>query len=270
MKNTIVLYFFAFLFLFASCEENKPLIPPLGGQATGERKVLIEEFTGVRCVNCPQGSEEIENLRTIYGENLITVGIHSGSFSSPYPESTIDFRTDAGDALIDFLGVPLGYPSAVINRTLPEGKTRLQTSQSTWAGLVQQELDKPNRLNISIDKNFNTTDNQLFINISLLPLENINEELRLSVMLAENNIVNTQLTPEGKNDDYVHRHNLRAMITNFTGDQITEALNTGVVVERTFTFTIPDSWQTEEVSIIAFVHQSGDIKEVLQVEEVKI
>jgi len=45
---------------------------------TGEvlRHVLVEEFTGVQCVNCPQGSQLIENLINTHGERLIAVSIH--------------------------------------------------------------------------------------------------------------------------------------------------------------------------------------------------
>lgn len=264
---------FTILVLFlTACEENKPIIPPLGEVEiqAAERKVLVEEFTGVRCVNCPQGSEEVENLLAIYGDNLIAVGIHAGSFSRPYNDSNMDFRTEAGDQIINFLGVPLGYPSAVINRTDEDGNGRLQTGQSTWAGLIQQELNKATNINLTIGNSFQTTNNQLITNISITPTEDINDDLRLSVMLVETDIVDRQLTPDGEKDDYIHRHNLRHMLTNATGDAITESLTKGNTIEENFTFTIPDDWKTEDVSVVAFVHRSGDTKEVLQVEELKI
>ncbi|MFK7934168.1 MAG: Omp28 family outer membrane lipoprotein [Saprospiraceae bacterium] len=277
----LIIFLFSLLFLTA-CEENKPVIPPLLDvemeieEEESEdlvRKVLIEEFTGVRCVNCPQGSEEVENLRAIHGDNLIAVGIHAGSFSQPYDESTIDFQTEAGDAIINFLGVPLGYPSAVISRTVPEGRTRLQTGQSSWAGLIQQELEKETVIDLKIENNFQVADNELVTTIEIIPTEDINEDLRLSVMVVETDIENTQLTPAGKQDDYLHRHNLRAMLTNSTGDALSEKLLKDTPVERTYNFTIPTAdvpWKPEDVSIIAFVHSGGATKEVLQVEEVKI
>ena len=46
------------------------------------RAVLIEDFTGQRCVNCPNAVAEIERLQEAYGEeNVIAVGIHSGPLS---------------------------------------------------------------------------------------------------------------------------------------------------------------------------------------------
>lgn len=48
--------------------------------ADAARKVLIEDFTGQKCVNCPKATDEIHVLQETYGEdNIIAVGIHSAS-----------------------------------------------------------------------------------------------------------------------------------------------------------------------------------------------
>jgi len=70
-----------FAFLFVGCTENKPIIPCLSCETTTNpvnpetvvKKVLMEEFTGVRCVNCPQAKLEIDNLQSenLFGENFI-------------------------------------------------------------------------------------------------------------------------------------------------------------------------------------------------------
>ncbi|MEL7020092.1 MAG: Omp28-related outer membrane protein [Bacteroidota bacterium] len=266
------------LVFFCACQENKPVIPPLADVEmetetevettdTLVRKVLIEEFTGVRCVNCPQGSAEVENLLAIHGTRLVAVGIHAGSFSQPYPESTIDFRTTAGDEIIDFLGVPLGYPSAVINRSLPDGRTRLQTGQSSWAGLIQQELDKEALLALAVVLDFDSSTRRGTADVELTATIDIDTDLRISVMVVETNIPNTQLTPSGKQDDYIHRHNLRTMLTNATGNALDMPLLSNVATTQAFNFTIPSSWKAEDISIVTFVHRNGELKEVLQVEE---
>ena len=43
------------------------------------RAVLIEDYTGQYCVNCPRATEEIERLVKEYGDStVIAVAIHSG------------------------------------------------------------------------------------------------------------------------------------------------------------------------------------------------
>ena len=59
--------------------------------ADAARKVLIEDFTGQRCPNCPKATDEIHHLQETYGEdNIIAVGIHSGCllYTSPSPRDT--------------------------------------------------------------------------------------------------------------------------------------------------------------------------------------
>ena len=44
--------------------------------AAVERSVLIEDFTGQRCVNCPNAADEIAKLHEQYGDAIIAVSIH--------------------------------------------------------------------------------------------------------------------------------------------------------------------------------------------------
>lgn len=145
-----IIYFLLFFFLLFSCTENKPVIPCLSCDSSSvnvvptntTKKVLMEEFTGVRCVNCPQAQAEIKNLQTegIFGEDLIVVSYHAGFFSEPYSDSQKDFRTPAGTEILNFLETPIGYPSGVVNRKQFEGERSLQLIQfATWEDL----WDKP-------------------------------------------------------------------------------------------------------------------------------
>ena len=83
MKKIYFLSLLAAALLLISCDEvssSKRLIyvePPEVGRA-----VLIEDYTGQYCVNCPKASQEIERLLEQYGDTtVIAVAIHSGPFS---------------------------------------------------------------------------------------------------------------------------------------------------------------------------------------------
>ena len=46
-----------------------------------KKHVLIEDFTGQRCVNCPKATNLIHSLQQQFGEdNVIAVGIYGGDF----------------------------------------------------------------------------------------------------------------------------------------------------------------------------------------------
>ena len=44
-----------------------------------KRRVLLEDFTGQRCVNCPKASDEIKALQEQYGEDRLKTVLSFGS-----------------------------------------------------------------------------------------------------------------------------------------------------------------------------------------------
>ena len=253
------------IIIVVACTEIGPVIPALGPPDLGNRKVLIEEFTGVQCVNCPQGSAEIENLIGLYGAQLIAVSIHAGFFSDPYSDSRFDLRTEEGEALEGFLGEPLGYPSAVINRKKQLGRAILQLGQASWASAVAESVQEEQLLSLNLELDYDEGARDLDLKVALLALENISDPLSLSIMITENDIVDQQLTPGGKNSDYVHKHVLRDMLTDFKG-QALGVLDKGQLIEKNYDYSLLQEWKAEDCKMVVFV-SFRDSKEVLEVEE---
>jgi hypothetical protein len=272
MKQVIIPFLLLLLCLTA-CEEIPPVINPTGdGDPVfntpvdeQKRQVLVEEFSGVKCVNCPAGSDAIQVLAGIYGEQLVAVSIHAGFFSTPYPENRYDFQTQNGYALLDYLGQPLGFPTAVINRRQFAGQDALQLNQREWAGAVAAELETPPKVKIDIQNTFDAGDRLLQVAVDLYLQERINEEdVRLSVLVMEDNIQDFQLTPAGKVGNYNHRHVFREMLTDFRGLQLTEPLLPGEKISKSFQMILPAEWVVENCTVVAFVNLNGERKEVLQ------
>ncbi len=47
-----------------------------------KRAVLVEEFTGQKCINCPEAHEELTKIQKEYGEdNVISVCIHASALA---------------------------------------------------------------------------------------------------------------------------------------------------------------------------------------------
>ena len=257
------------IFLAAlSCEEIPPIITPISPTEATEttRQVLIEEFTGVRCVNCPAGSQAIEDLINIYGDRLVVVSIHSGSFANPYPDSQIDFRMPDGEALLNFIGKPLGYPTASINRKIFTGERDLQLEgRNSWAGFVAQELETEAKVRMDLQTNLNPDSRSLTIDITTTIEEEIEaENLRITALIIENNVQDTQLTPDGIQNDYTHQHVLRQVLTNSNGNLITEDFSVGSSFTLTLSEELGSEIDLEEAKVIAFISLSDESKEVLQ------
>jgi thiol-disulfide isomerase/thioredoxin len=261
--------FFTFLGL-AACQEIPPTVPPLG-----DRKVLVEEFTGVRCVNCPAGAAELENLKATYGDRLVIISVHAGDFALPYTNSQFDFRTPEGDALEKLLGAPIGYPTAVVNRKKFAGEERLQVLRSTWAGRVAQETTQPSTMSLVFVKKYNASTRQFDLEVRLALAENFkeNEDLRLNVVVTESGVRDLQQAPSGIISDYNHKYILRKALSRPEGDPLTQqVLKSGAVISSKFSVKLPENWKAENCQIVAFVTRNGNNNDfsVLQVGETKL
>jgi hypothetical protein len=267
---------FLLLAFGAACTEIGPTIVPLEDSGTPSapivQRVFVEEFSGVRCVNCPAGSAEIAQLEARYPGRLVVTSIHAGFFSNPYAENRYDFRTPEGNNLLNLLGQPLGYPSAVINRRKFEGEADLQLSRAQWAGFIAEELGKTPQLDLQMVVNYDSSRRELRADVDVLRLvPGLNTEgLRLSVFMTESNIADVQLGPDGKNPEYPHQHVLRRALTPYDGSPIGEDLNSRSPVRRSYTLLLPSNWNASNCRIIAVAHRSGSSWDVLQAIEKRL
>lgn len=276
IRNIFILIFICAM--CCGCNEMSPEIPCLscedngGGGGPDEviKKVLIEEFTGVQCVNCPQGAEEIENLISIHGDKLIAISIHAGFFSTPYPENLYDFRTSDGDNLESYLGPVSAFPAGVVDRFVFSGEQNEITGQAAWGAYVAERLAETPQISIEILPEFDAASRSLNIVVSGQAISAIDHEVNLSVLLTENHIQDYQLTPDGKESDYDHKHVLRDVLTTFDGDAISSSMSIGDAYDQTFTYNLPTEWDELNCSVVAFIHRNDSEKTILQVEEVNL
>ena len=67
--------------LFGSCDEVDEADRYIEvEQIVPKRTVLLEEFTGQWCMNCPSAHAIVNSLKEQYGESFISVSIHAGGF----------------------------------------------------------------------------------------------------------------------------------------------------------------------------------------------
>lgn len=177
------------------------------------RPVLIEDFTGQACVNCPNATTAIHELQETYGEeNVIAVAIHCGPFAH--------LRSNMGNAFLSDLGTKLGdeyythwnieaQPGVKINRGAPIYDT------NQYAAAVANELKKTSTVHFDAVEFSN---NAVLVDLS----SSDRVEGRLQVWIVEDSInardpqtKYQQFMPDGsRRQDYVHNHVFRASLTN--------------------------------------------------------
>ena len=254
-------------FLQWGCKESPINIPEL---TVGDRKVLVEELTGVRCTNCPDGARTLLSLQSAKGsDKLIIVSNHSaGVFSLPYNDSKYDFRSAEALSMSTYVGQATGFPTAAVNRVLPANAIDTYVGAGQWASLVDQQLSKPNVVNMVLDARFDSLTRRVSLSIEVVPLVDLSEEHRITVLFTQDKMVDVQLDNGVKIKDYEHRHVLRGVASSPVGDIISQPFEAGKKITLQYTYTLPDTWKEKDCSVVAFVHHGGTPnKEVLQVAE---
>ncbi|HRI60367.1 MAG TPA: Omp28-related outer membrane protein, partial [Saprospiraceae bacterium] len=253
----------------SACKEVPITIPEL---SVGDRKVLAEELTGVRCPNCPDGTATLVSLSEQLGDNLVVVSIHAApGYDTPYPESHYDFRTADGTAMANFIGSAAFFPTAAINRRLVPPETEPYLPRAIWSGIISEELDKPPVVGLFVNTEFDDLGRKLDIEVTIAPEATLYGEHRLTVLITQDSIVDYQKKGLEKIPDYTHRHVLRDVLTQPSGDVLEEALTSTSAITKKFSLTLPADWDEKHCSVVAFVHHgTSPDKEVLQVEEVHV
>ena len=269
MKNHIV-YLSFILATIVACdkiEQEDFLIAEGGGgvvvdTSTFVKKVLIEDFTGHTCQNCPEASEEIHTLQQIgaYQGNVIAIAIHSGFFSDVNSTFTTDFTTNEGTEIHDFFGIG-SYPKGMVNRKGFTTTTHL-LDYPLWGSAVADLISEEPEIGIKMSVENST----IIIDAKLLA--GLSDELKLVVVLTENKIIDKQLVEGiGVVDDYEHNHVLRKSLNGTWGQTV--QLNTSSFETYSFDYTLDPSWNETNTNAVAYIYSEAS-KEVLQVEELHL
>jgi thiol-disulfide isomerase/thioredoxin len=279
MKTIIILILlYSIFYITTSCEKIKPpykqsITPHDSDIDTGTyvQKVLIEDFTGAKCGNCPKAHDKIEELKALYPGQIISIAIHAGDFAKPnlppYTTYTYDFRTSMGNELADFFHPD--YPSGLINRK-KINNTWIQY-WSGWGSIIDTLVLKKPEIEIEIDNIFDTISRVFKTTIKSDILLNFNATLKLCVFLTEDSIIAWQTDYRHAPPDiryYTHRHVLRCSFNNNTwGDLISQGpVQAGKSFINIYNYTLNNSWNYKHCAIVAFIYDDNS-KEVLQVEE---
>ncbi|MEA2041787.1 MAG: Omp28 family outer membrane lipoprotein [Bacteroidota bacterium] len=281
MKNIYIKYltiaFFGIVMLFSCDTIDNPLKETAGAGDCGDetlptpiKKVLIEDYTGHTCGNCPGAAEELHHLIDDYCDHIVPLAVHVGYFAEPhgedYPE---DFRTDVGTSFDEYFNISnSGLPKGMVNRTEYNGNLGLPY-QTVWRAALVEQLNSEPQIDISVFCSYDATDRSLSVEIAAEMLADISDDLSISVLLTEDSIVAPQkdygLEEGDLVENYLHRHMLRESLNSTWGDEISEDTNFGDLIEKTYTVTVSDAYQANHCEIVTFIYNT-ETKAIIQAE----
>lgn len=244
-------------------------------QAATAKRILLEEFTGVKCPNCPQGSAVAKTVKQAHAGLVTLVGIHPQSelLCRPFSgdPSYQDFRTTEGDLLKNFLGGYSAMPIAAIDRKIIAPATTILTDKSTWPGAANAELATSSPVNLMITPVWDAATRKARIKVEAHFTAAASWPVALSIYLTEDDIINPQDSSSAVLYTYQHEHVLRQAVTPCpAGVTLNGSLVAGRVFVKEFeTEALPTLWNADNLNAVVLIHRL-DNKEVLQVEEKRV
>jgi hypothetical protein len=202
------------------------------------KKVILEEFTGINCVYCPDGHAIAQGIKDADPDNVFLVNVHTGSFASPGAGQP-DFRTAFGPALAGQAGVT-GYPSGTVNRHIFSGSTTA-LGRGQWASAANAIKSESSYLNMGVEATVDVQTNEIVIHVeAYYTADSPQATNKLNVALLQNNTTGPQ-TGGGQGDNYVHQHRLVHFITGQWGEDVSPTTATSLI-DKTYTYTIPAAY----------------------------
>ena len=234
MVKRLCTYILALSLLFTGCElipEQDQLIPVPAPIGSTRRHVLLD-FTGFRCVNCPEAASTAASL-----------SLHPAS--NPFTQGLYDYTCPASDSVYLFLGGTPSTPFPIGNidlRLTPEGYL---SDPSDWPYLVGQAMaDTLYTPDITAELTYDSQTHSLKAHCVISNFELLLP--RLAIWLVEDSLIGVQAMPDGSvNTHYVHRHLLRDAAND-------EPLGRYLVDGRdSATFVLPPNTDPANYSVVA-------------------
>ena len=230
------------------------------------RKVILEEFTGVNCTFCPQGHAIAQGLQDNNPGNVYLVNIHSGGYAVPNGNQP-DFRTPWGEAIDDQSGLA-GYPAGTINRQNFPGQEQgdggtTAMSRNQWASASNTILDQSSYVNVGVDASLNIQTGIMTIDVEAYYTADSPEDTnKFNVAILQNNTLGPQVGGN-QGDNYNHMHRLIDMVTGQWGVDITNT-TAGTLYTNQFTYTVPTdnngiAVELGELEVVVFISETTQL-----------
>jgi len=296
MKQLFKTTFFLILIAFvASCDyvinpyKNATSIKQDTSKTVVYKNVLVEDYTGITCGNCPYAADELDTLIKKYGSRIIPMAVNAGSFADPPLAPSyynIDFTCLTGEDYNTTFGIS-SNPNGMINRK-NYAQGRVQTF-GNWDALAYNSIQNDTAfINLKITSTFDTSSRNLSITATSTFLKALSGKYSLVVLLTQDSIKAPQLKyGVGEIVNYQHRYALRDAINSTWGDTLVAngaTLNKTVI--KTYNYAIKTTYGTATSSnppipcnfkqcyIVAYVYNSttgsSTQYEVLQAQQKKI
>ena len=233
-------------------------------EVTNKRVILIEEFTGNKCPNCPKAANEAEKLMKMYPGQVVVMAIHAGYFAVPTPAIGYkeDFRTPEGTEIHNKFGLSQ-YPMGIINRTQHNGS--YLTDFGEWESIIATLSQDTSKIEINVEPTYDALSYYSTIKIET-KVSSIYDytTLKLCAFITEDNLVCQQANDTEIDTAFVHDHVLRGSYNGTWGTPCSKGTSSIMYSKQ-----INSNWNPDNCHIVVYVYDANSL-EIYQVKEVNL
>lgn len=226
-----------------------------------QKAVLIEDFTGHRCKNCPKASKAINELDSLFNSQVVPLAIHAGpsNFTGVNNEYPTDFTTEYGDDLATYFGIS-ALPMGLVQRI--DYPNSHQKTYTAWSGITNLELAQLPQALFTLNTEYDASNRVGVLNYSVEMISNQSNPLWVAVYIKETGIISPQLMPNNsRNETYVHKNVFRSAPLGPLGASISE---NGSTWGQVFTGSVPANidplWDANECEWVILVYDRSNYK----------
>ena len=230
---------------------HKPYTP-IGGAKT----VLIKDFTGARCVNCPAAAEYAHELQHSLGaDRVFIMSVHAGFLAQPMGNFP-DFLTEEGT---EWYGNHDSNPLFSVDHVALTDGSALNVDQIDTP--VSDALAEPQLFDISISNAYDEATRRLNVENRFSPTGDGDGKYYATVCLVEDSIVGWQTIPGGVDREYVFRNVFRGTLNGADGELIS---NGPFYIEDSFaancSIVLDSTYNAEQCYILTYIYDYEDGK----------
>ena len=282
MKKIILIPFITAAIFTSSCDKVKNPIVNNGATTTTAnaevRKVLLEDYTGQKCGNCPPAAVTAENIYKQNPGKVVVIAVHAGDFAktqgTTFPTS---YTTQAGNDWDGNTGFAIsagaGNPNGMVNRKDYQSNGLIQ-NPSKWSTTTSIALTDTYILSLSLTPTYEPTSRILNTTVKAKFKNAYASNTKITLVIMEDSIIGPQKDYSTNPDiieNFVFMHMLRGSINGSWGTTLkdTPILAKDSVTTSFNNFSINTAFNDKHIYLVGFV-SDATTREVLQVEKVKI
>lgn len=213
------------------------------------RRVLIQEFTGINCVNCPTGAAKIHSIQEAYPESAIVVGMHPGGTGFSGPIGTFNLNSDLARVYYDYFK-PDGFPAAMFDGSSP------QINVEMWTKSFMDAVAIPAKGEIELETQYDPATRNLTVKYEVEMNEAYSQSLNINLWIVEDGIVGPQKSGSTIIFEYVHNHVLRTSMNGDWGTKLADSFTIGQRFNGESSITLDAGWVAENCKVVGFL-QNG-------------